>query len=88
MIAFYSQSIKLHPYSDVITKAFGCLLAASALFLGQKTVIQVIGKAKKIRDNDNMELTIIFSCQISSNCFWRQINREQEEFKKYININY
>lgn len=69
LIAFYSQSIKLHPYSDVITKAFGCLLAASALFLGQKTVIQVIGKAKKIRDNDNMELTIIFSCQISSNCF-------------------
>ncbi|CEG65196.1 hypothetical protein RMATCC62417_02028 [Rhizopus microsporus] len=35
-------SIKLHPYSDAITKAFGCLLAASALFLGQKTVIQVI----------------------------------------------
>ncbi|KAG0764486.1 hypothetical protein G6F57_006919 [Rhizopus arrhizus] len=35
-------SIKLHPYSSVITKAFGCLLAAAGLLFGQKTIIQVI----------------------------------------------
>ncbi|KAI9259072.1 hypothetical protein BY458DRAFT_541266 [Sporodiniella umbellata] len=35
-------SIKLHPYSAVITKVFGCLLAAAGLFSIQKTVIQII----------------------------------------------
>ncbi|KAI7903201.1 Mechanosensitive ion channel-domain-containing protein [Cokeromyces recurvatus] len=36
------NSIKIHSYSLIITKVFGCLLAASGLFFLQKTAIQII----------------------------------------------
>lgn len=42
LIEYPFDSIKLHPYSAIITKVFGCILAAAGLFFFQKTIIQII----------------------------------------------
>ncbi|KAI7888946.1 Mechanosensitive ion channel-domain-containing protein [Mucor mucedo] len=42
LINYPFNSIKLHSYSAVISKVFGCLLAASGLFFVQKAIIQRI----------------------------------------------
>ncbi|KAI8636994.1 Mechanosensitive ion channel-domain-containing protein [Parasitella parasitica] len=42
LIQYPFDSISKHAYSAIITKVFGCLLAAAGLYFLQKTVIQII----------------------------------------------